>query len=430
MPPERTRPPRREPYYRESRNGSRQRVPGVYVRRDARGQRVFEIGFRDSDGRQRWQTVEGGVTAAERTLADRKARMGRGERVAPKPTLTFGDAAGEWLESQVAALRPATQRSYRSHLETHLLPRWRRRRLDSLDVDAVARVVEEMRAAGKKAWTIRGTLTVASRVFEFARRRQGWAGGNPVRDLDRRERPSSDQAERRVLTGAELDRLLVVAPERHRLLFAFAAGTGARQGEVLGLVWRALDLDAGTVAITHQLNRDGERVALKTKRSRRTVELPGSLVAGLRAHRLASPRSGPDDFVFVTRTGRPFDHRAVGRALATAVRDAGLDQGVEPAPTFHSLRHGFASRWIAAAGDLVELSAHLGHADPAITASVYAHEFERAQRSPARRARLDAMFGADLGSAVEAEDRSIRQPAPSGGPAKIVNMREVRDGRQ
>lgn len=421
---------RREPYYRAKKDGTRERVQGVYFRRDAQQRQVFEIGYRDSTGRQRYQRVDGGVTAAEQALRDTKARMGRGERVAPKPTLTFGEAAQRWQESQVAALRPSTQRAYGSHLRTHLLPRWHKRRLDSFTVDDVARLAEELRVAGKKAWTIRGCLVVVGRVFDFASRRLGWAGSNPVRQLDRRERPASDQKERRVLTREELERLLAVAPEPHRLLFAFAAGTGARQGEVLGLVWRTLDLDTGTVAVTHQLNRDGERVELKTKRSRRTIELPGSLVAGLRAHRLASPRSGPDDFVFATRTGRPFDHRAVGRALTRAVKDAKLDQGAEPAPTFHSLRHGFASAWIASGGDLVELSAHLGHRDPAITASVYAHEFERANRSDERRARLDAMFGSGVVAPVVARDGCSPQDAPRRSEGKVVNMQEVRDERR
>jgi hypothetical protein len=64
-----------------------------------------------------------------------------------------------------------------------------------------------------------------------------------------------------------------------------------------------------------------------------------------------------------------------------------------PLPNFHGFRHGFASAWIASGGDLVELSAHLGHRDPAITASTYSHEFKKAARSEARRARIDGMFG-------------------------------------
>lgn len=389
---------------RNERAGRRERVErNIYRRTDSAGHVRFEIGYRDSDGRQRWQAVEGGIKAARTALADVKARMGKGERVAPARNLTFAVAAERWYKAQVTTLRPATQASYSTALRIHLLPRWGRRRLDSLDVDDVARLIEDMRRNGRKAWTIRGQLTVAGRVFDFAHRRLGWAGQNPVRMLDRSERPRSDQRERRVLDRDELARLIACADEAHRPIFAFAAGTGARLGETLGLKWRSLDLDGGIATVTHQLDRRGQHVELKTQRSRRTVELPATLASMLRAHKLRSARTGPDDHVFTTSTGRPRDHRNVaGHALGRAVRLAGLDaQEGQSAPTFHSLRHGFASAWIASGGDLVELSAHLGHRDPAITASVYSHEFEKAARSDARRARLDSIFGSTIAALAD-----------------------------
>ena len=64
----------------------------------------------------------------------------------------------------------------------------------------------------------------------------------------------------------------------------------------------------------------------------------------------------------------------------------------------------------------MELSARLGHRDPAITAAVYSHEFESAARSSERRARLDAMYGGDCtpgdagSSDVAAEVVQIRAP--------------------
>src|ERR1700692_2659027 len=43
----------------------RERVePNIYGRTAADGRQVFEVGYRDSTGRQRWRTVEGGIMAA------------------------------------------------------------------------------------------------------------------------------------------------------------------------------------------------------------------------------------------------------------------------------------------------------------------------------------------------------------------------------
>lgn len=403
---------------------SRTRVErNIYRRHGVDGKPRYELSYRDSDGRQRRQVVDGGIKAARAALADVKARQGRGERVAPMRNLTFNAAAQRWWDAQAVALRPATQNAY-GHGLAHLRRAFGARRLDSLTVDDVARYIADKRAAGLRAWTVRGHLTVAGRIFEYAQRRLGWAGANPVRALDRHERPRSDQRERRVLDRAELERLLAAAEEPYATAYAFAASTGARLGETLGLRWRRLDLDAGVASITHQLDRRGAYVPLKTERSRRTVELPAALVGALREHRLRSPATGPDEYVFCSRTGGRLDHHNVaGRALRRAVQAAGLDA---PAPTFHSLRHSHASAWIASGGDLVELSARLGHRDPAVTASVYAHEFEAAGRSDARRERLDALYG----SAMAAHGRSQARHDTSAQGAEVADLQARRNTAQ
>ena len=398
---------------------SRQRVErGIVKRTTADGRIVFEIEYRDSTGRQRRRAVAGGIKAARVALADVKARMGRGERVSPQPRLTFAQAAERYMESATATLRPRTVEAYGAQLRTHLLPRWAGRRLDSLAVDDVARLVEEMRAEGKRAWTIRGALVVAGRVFEHARRRLGHAGENPVRSLERSERPASDQRDRRILDHDELSRLLAAADERHRPAFAFAAHTGGRLGEVLALRYGDLDLREGTVTFARQLDRTGALVEPKTRRARRTVELPTALVVELRERRLREGASA-DTFLFCNRVGRPFDRRNLTRQLAAAAERAGLT----PAPTFHDLRHSHASAWIAAGGDLVELSARLGHGNPAITASVYSHEFEVARRSEERTARLDAIYG----STVAAPDRSEAQQSGPPTGAEVTDLQARRE---
>jgi integrase len=441
--------PDRQPYY--SNNGKR--VEGVYTRTRANGERVFIIGYRASDGKQVWQTVAGGVTAAQAALTDVKDRKNKGERIAPNPRLTFGQAAEAWFEAQASNLRPATRDVYRSHLDTHLLPAFGRRRLDSLEVDDVARFVAKMgtpgyrqeteqrtqgqgrrtgrRSAavesGYRAWTIRGALTVAGRVFDYAQRRMRWSGQNPVRLLDNGERPRSDQRERRILTRDELERLLAAADHRSHSAFAFAVGTGCRLGEVLGLKWRAIDLDAGTATISHQVDRRGRYVELKTKRSRRTIELPTELVAMLRALQMAAPaeHSGPDAYVFATRNGTAYQHRNIsGRALSRAIKRAGLDTDPENLPTMHSFRHSFASAWIASGGDIVELSAHLGHRDPSVTMTTYSHDFEKANRSDARRTRLDGIFG----SALVAPDRSEATQAADAPTSNVADLQAKRTG--
>jgi integrase len=442
----------------------RERVKeGIWRRTGGDGRPRYEITYRDSGGRQRRQVIDGGMRTAEATLGDVKARIGRGERVAPRRHLTFGEAAAAWMNAQGATLRPATRDAYRSMLDTHLLPAWGKVRLDRIDVDAVAALVERMQtaeyraevrqrlaasrqqatgreptkrakakkkrpASGYRSWTIRGVLTPAGRVFDFARRRMDWAGTNPVRDLDRSERPQIGQRERRILSHEELGRVLGVATEPYKTILITAAGLGTRLGETLGLAWGDLDLEAGTVSVRYQIDRHRGRVELKTVRSRRVIEMPGSVVAALRAHRLRTDSTAPQDLVFTSRTGGPMEHRNVAqRGLERAYQRAKLKG--RP-PTFHELRHAHASAWIASGGDLVELSSRLGHRDPSVTASVYSHEFEAAARSADRRARLDALYGPDRGSIVaapEVREGSERDPADK---AEVGDLQGQRDARQ
>jgi integrase len=59
-----------------------------------------------------------------------------------------------------------------------------------------------------------------------------------VAALDRVERPrADDEKPKRILTADELARLVAAVPDRYRLIFEFAAQTGARLGEALGVTW-------------------------------------------------------------------------------------------------------------------------------------------------------------------------------------------------
>ncbi|MGH2973877.1 MAG: tyrosine-type recombinase/integrase, partial [Solirubrobacterales bacterium] len=385
--------------------GRRQRVErNIYKRTDAEGRTVLEVGYRDSTGRQRWRTVEGGIRAARTVRDDLLARRGRGERVQPNPRLRFEQAAHAWLEDQVAALRPATQAIYRNAVENHLNPQWGRRRLEAVSVDDVARLVRDLRAAGKSEWTIAGVLKAANRIFKFAKRRLDWHGESPVAALDASERPTTAATERRrIYRGDELAQTLAAATEPYKTLFALASVTGARLSECLGLVWADLsvdDLDAAEVRFEFQVDRQGRRQPLKTEESRRTVEIPRQLAAMLNSHFLDSTRTATTDFVFSTATGRAIEQRNVNRALRrsqkAAVDDLGRptfpilsekDADDKPVmvprgavPNFHSFRHSAASEAIAQGDSAEEVSWQLGHRNSTVTRAVYVQEIKSAER--------------------------------------------------
>jgi integrase len=389
---EATATPRRRPYV----GPGGKREPGIYVCGPSGD--VFEIGWRDAQGKQRWRRVEGGLKAARGELATVHAARGRGERVAADPRLTFNQAADACWDARVVKLRPATQARYRADRK-HVSKVFGRRRLTDIPPSDIAAYVTAKQAEGLKGWTIKGHIGFISTVYSYASRHLGYSGTDPTTLLDRVERPSlDDEKPKRILSSDELARLLAAVTPRHRLLFEFAAETGARKGEVLGLVWDDIDTVDGTVTFTHQMDRAGDRRQLKTKRSRRSIEIAPGMSAKLRDHRMASTRTGRHDLVFTSRVGTPHDHRNVTRMIDRAATKAGLGdverrgEVVEHAPTFHSLRHTHGSALIADGWDVEEVSARLGHADVATTLRVYVHEYERSQRTSDRRDRLAKLY--------------------------------------
>lgn len=279
--------------------------------------------------------------------------------------------------------------NYENGIRVHLKPRIGHLRLNEIDEDVVARLISDLREAGLKPWTIRGVLTPLGRILNYAVR-HGLAARNPLRTLEKGERPQTSNGRQRVLNDDEIGELLEAAGALYRPILATAVYTGMRLMEVLGLTWRDVDLEDGFINVTLQLSREQQRrVEPKTQQAKRKIVLMPALGRLLREHKLASRFSGDEDFVFCTSRGTPHGYRNVERrGLDAAAEEAGLDDLV-----FHDLRHTYASMMIEAGMDVVFLSNQLGHASPAITLGIYSHMIrheahaERARRLLEKRGR-------------------------------------------
>ncbi|MFZ1997196.1 MAG: site-specific integrase [Solirubrobacteraceae bacterium] len=396
---------------------------GVYRR--ATG--VLEVGFKDEVGRQRWRTVNGGILAARKLRDDLAAHRARGESVAPKPKLKFGEAADSWLEGPVLDLRDPTQAKYRTIVNEHLRTRFGARRLDAIVADDLARLVREMRAEGKSEATIAVVLGVVGQIYKFAARRLGWSGTMPTTLMLPSERPKVSLAKRRpIFTGEQLEQTIAAAHEPFRALFTVAALTGARISELCGLTWadvRIDEPDEAEIEFGWQVDRHGNRRPTKTDGSARTVPIPRELAIVLTRHRDGMGEITSDGFVFATGTGRPLQQRNVARALRDAQKRAvdgdgrpaypilhERDEGGEPVPvprgvlpSMHSFRHTVASRALLAGESVDEVAFLLGHRDGTVTRTVYVREIADARRRAMRRSRMAAEFSGALRAALDSQ---------------------------
>ena len=205
------------------------------------------------------------------------------------------------------------------------------------------------------------------------------------------------------LSLEQASRLLVAAEDTPMHAYVVVSLlTGARTEELRALTWSHLNLEGDTKAIPprppsiqlwRSVRAGGET---KTKRSRRTLELPALCVDALREHRQRQVaqriRMGQqwvdNDLVFATRYGTELDAANVRRAFRTVAAAAGLEAS-EWTP--RELRHSFVSL-LSSSGVPIEDIAHLvGHASTSVTEKVYRKELRPVLSRGATA--MDALFG-------------------------------------
>lgn len=352
---------------------------GIYLR-DFR----YVVWYSDSDGKGRTVTLPEGST--ERDALERQAelrtRKAKGQRVVASK-VRFSEYADRWLELTSPRLKPASIRTYRWALERHLKPAFGRRLLRDVSADDVAHLVSKLQKSGMKGWSAHGVLTPLSRMYASAVR-EGIVHANPVRQLDKTERPKGLGKSMRILSSDEIRSVIENAPPRYRPVISTLVFTGMRIGEALSLRWSDVDFHASTITVPVSKTEAG--------RGRQVAVMP-SLVRMLREHKLQSPFSTDDDYVFSSESGsamlRP---NVAARGLGVALERSGLEHC-----RLHDLRHTYASLMIGRGMDVTFVANQLGHANPQVTLSTYAKLFDPESRRDEARMMLEGAFGSMLG---------------------------------
>lgn len=313
-------------------------------------------------------------TAVMQRLAAMLRETGQAPRSKDR-LLTLSEYLNRWLADVAVGSRATTHASYEIAVRKHIVPGLGATRMDKLTSEAMRAWITTLQKANVGARTLQLAFVVLKSALEDA------IDGdvilkNPCRRIPR---PKYEAEERVALGADELRRLIDAARgKRYEAAIVVAIGTGARQGEILGLRWRDVSIERAVMSIDMQL-QDGKSVKLKTKASKRKITLPDLCVKAFENHarRMEAEGRKLEGFVFVGETGRPLDrHNFVKRAFAPVAKAAGLEGA-----TFHQLRHSWATLQselgIMPARDL---SAMLGHSRTSTTMDVYTHQATEAQR--------------------------------------------------
>ena len=191
--------------------------------------------------------------------------------------------------------------------------------------------------------------------------------------------PKPNRHEIKILGKDEIGELLKAAKGTPLYLpVLVAVTTGLRRGELLGLRWSDLDLNAGTLTVHQSMERVKGEIAFKapkTKTSRRSITLPAITVQAMQEHRVEQAEErlklglgrDPRGVVFTRASGEPLDQDSLSKAFVRLVAAA----GVTPI-TLHGLRHTHISHLLMDGVHIKVVSERAGHANVNITLSVYA----------------------------------------------------------
>lgn len=244
--------------------------------------------------------------------------------------------------------------------------------------------------------------------------------------------PRPKPAERKSLSAEEAARLNGVLAQSPRTAknaaVMIALHTGMRRGEVLGLTWADVDLEARKATVRRQYDSDRTLREPKTEKSKRTLSLSDTCAgylaewkraqeaafeeindaamgkwreAGKKAKTFKPLKVGPDTPVVSNELGgftdpnvfsRWFRGFCVEKGFGTygeqeAVIDAAGRKRIRKAKyeglNFHELRHTQATLLIGSGADIKTVQTRLGHSSAQLTMNIYAHAIEANDRDAA-----------------------------------------------
>jgi integrase len=173
------------------------------------------------------------------------------------------------------------------------------------------------------------------------------------------------------LTVEQIEALEDAIDDRCRAMVIVQAGAGLRIGELLALRVEDVNFLRKTIRVQWQFAGTDSKVRTepKTPRSKRVIPVPQFVIDAVADHlRKYSP--GDDGTLFITESGRVWRHDFYeSKRFKAAVRAAGLPEST----TTHDLRHTYASLLLAAGEPVTTVANRLGHANPGVTLSTYAH---------------------------------------------------------
>jgi integrase len=271
--------------------------------------------------------------------------------MSPRTGCVTGNSSG------VLSARPCSD--YRQVLDAYLRPAFGPMAVH--DVSAAA--IERWHAGFRRSRTAEKVLMVMRAILGYALRR-GWVAENAAQAVD--EHPVKYSGDYDLYSREEIEALIrAAASDRDGAIYATAAMTGLRRGELVALRWGDVDFAGQAIRVRGNYSH-GEVVTPKSGKVR-VVPMVPEVAQHLARLGQRERFARDDDPVFDNDVGGHIDASALRRRYAAACKRAGL----RPLP-FHSLRHHFGSIAVNKAS-LVQVQSWMGHSHIQTTARYLQH---------------------------------------------------------
>src|SRR5215211_1487944 len=249
---------------------------------------VIDVG-RAANGKriQKWRRGFPTKKAAESAMRLELHERQSGTYIEKSPE-TVGDLLERWLQTVARhKVKPTTLEDYTLTINKHLKPALGHIQVQALTAATVQRFYSDRLDAGIGARSVQLCHQRLSQALALAER-EAIVSRNVCRAT---EPPKAPPKQGSSWTAEEARRFLAKADaDTYSPLWLLALKTGLRRGELLGIRWKDLDLDKGTLQV-HQtvtlLQGTPTIQTPKTAASRRVVKLSADAVTALANHRTA-----------------------------------------------------------------------------------------------------------------------------------------------
>jgi integrase len=322
----------------------------------------------------------------------------------PPPRDVFVKAYAEaWLQDAAERLRPKSWNANDTNIRCYIVPILGGVRLADVRANHVKKLHREMRDRGLSAKTVRNAHSTLNVILKQAEAEE-LVEKNYAALVSP---PAATRSKINPWTREEALRFLEeVRGDEHEALYITKLGLGLRRGELLGLKWAAVDLDARTLTIASQLQRITRRrktnvnretglldLPPKTDASIATLDLPEFVAEALLAQRDVQKlrhHYADDGYVFTSTTGTALEPDNITHRFPAFLKERGLRR-----LRLHDLRHTTASLLLAKGVPLWMVSKILRHSGMSITNDTYGHLLKETSREAA-----DLMSGILSGAAL------------------------------